>query len=161
MTVSYSGNYFTGAPTITYSNCSTCAIVPVTVDVEAVGFWCVGTTNIGTLNDKLGVQVSIPPIGSSYYLLNVATTFTVDVYYVPWGTSCITANVKDSFPPRIAPTFQTFTVVIPAGSRVGRVEPCGTGGIFIPGLHVVCGACITSVSGNTVDTITVDNPMGC
>ena len=161
MPMSYLGNYFASSPTITYSNCSTCAIVPVDVDASATGFWCVGTTNIGTLNDKLGVQVSILPIGSSYYPLNVATTFTVDVYYVPWGTACVGSDVKDGFPPIIAPTFQTFTVVVPAGGTVGQVEACGTGGIFIPGLHVVCGACITSVTGNAFDTITVINPLGC
>ena len=159
MTVSYSGNYFASAPTTTYSNCSTCAIVPVTVDVSAGAAFCNSGTSIGALDDKLLVQVDVLPVGSVYYPLNVATTFTVDVYYVPWGSTCITADVKDGSP--IKPTFQTFTVVVPAGGVIGQVNNCGPGGAFIPGRHVVCGACITSVSGNTVDTITVENPLGC
>jgi hypothetical protein len=129
------------------------------VDVTATGVWCVGTTNIGTLNDKLGVQVNVLPIGTNFFPLSVATTFTVDVYYVPWNSKCIDNNVKGGTP--IPPTFQTFTVTIPAGSIVGQIDPCGIGGIFIPNRHVVCGACITSVMGNTIDTITVINPPGC
>jgi hypothetical protein len=159
MTVSYSGNYFASAPTTTYSNCSTCAIVPVTVNVDAGAGFCGGGGSIGIDNDKLLVQVDVLPVGSVYYPLNVATTFTVDVYYVPWGSTCISADFTDGSP--IISTKQTFTVIVPAGAVFGQVNNCGPGGAFIPGRNVACGACITSVSGNTVDTITVVNPFGC
>jgi hypothetical protein len=159
MPMSYSGNYFASSPTITYSNCSTCAIVPVTVNVDAAAAFCNGGGSIGTLDDTLGVQINVLPVGSVYYPLNVTTTFTVEVYYVPWGSTCIGSDVKDGSP--TPPSFQTFTVTVSAGAVIGQISPCGTEGIFIPGRHVVCGACITSVTGNTVDTITIINPLGC
>ena len=162
ISLTYTGNYFSGSPstTTTYSNCASCAgLLPVTVDIDAAAAFCNGGGSIGTIDDTLGVQVNVLPIGSVYYPLSMDTTFTIDVYYVPWGSVCIGSDVKDGTP--TPPTFQTFTVVVPSGAVIGQIDPCGSNAVFISGRHVICGACITSVSGNTVDTITIINPLGC
>jgi hypothetical protein len=155
--LTYSGDYFLSSPTTTpYIDCTSClSLLPVTVDASATAEFCGGAGSIGNLNDTLGVRVDITSSSFTYSPLSVDTTFTVEVYYLPFGSTCNLSDVKDGT------NFETFTVVVPAGSVIGQVDPCGLDSILIPGRHVICGACITSVTGNTVDTITIINPLGC
>jgi hypothetical protein len=155
--LTYSGDYFLSSPTTTpYIDCTSClSLLPVSVDASATAEFCSGAGSIGNLNDTLGVRVDITSSSFTYSPLSVDTTFTVEVYYLPFGSTCNLSDVKDGT------NFETFTVVVPAGSVIGQVDPCGLDSILIPGRHVICGACITSVTGNAVDTITIINPLGC
>jgi hypothetical protein len=155
--LTYSGDYFLSSPTTTpYIDCASClSLLPVSVNVSATAEFCSGAGSIGNLNDTLGVRVDITSSSFTYSPLSVDTTFTVEVYYLPFGSTCNLSDVKDGT------NFETFTVVVPAGSVIGQVDPCGLDSILIPGRHVICGACITSVTGNAVDTITIINPLGC
>jgi hypothetical protein len=153
--LTYSGDYFLSSPTTTpYVDCASClSLQSVTVDALATAEFCDG---VGALDDTLRVQVDITSSTFTRTPLSVDTTFTVEVYYSPIGSTCNLSDVKDGT------NFETFTVVVLAGNDFGEVDPCSSGGgIIIPGRHRVCGACITSVTGNAVDTITIINPLGC
>jgi hypothetical protein len=151
--LTYSGDYFLSSPTRTYSDCTSClSLQSVTVDASATAEFCDG---VGTLDDTLGVRVDILSSTFTRTPLSVDTTFTVEVYYAPIGSTCNVSDVKDGT------NFETFTVVVLAGNDFGVIDPCGVDSIFISGRHRVCGACITSVTGNVVDTITIINPLGC
>ena len=147
----YSGDYFVNAPTTTYTDCQTCSVQPVVLTATAGGGFqpCQG----GTIDDTLTAGVSVYDSNGNAYPVSVDTTFDVVVYYVYAGGSCNYSNLSANYS-------QTFTITIPAGSYYANID-CNNGGIFIGGGGTSCGTCITSYYGNTVDTITINNPAGC
>lgn len=106
--------------------------VPPTPSVTSVfGYMepCVG----GTIDDHMGASVSLDEI------VDVDTSFGVDVFYVTGGATCGGTT-----------STQSFTIEILAGQSSSAFNACLNGAFFSSGA-TICDACITSCDNPSVD----------
>jgi hypothetical protein len=151
--VTYSGNYFTSAPTTIYANCQSCSVQPAILTACGSGGVqpCIG----GTIDDTLTASVTVYDSNGNPFPVSVNTTFEVFVYYdISGGGTCASANNH------------IFTLTILAGSS-SAIADCNSGGIYVgPDISgqsaIGCQSGILTYYGNNVDTITIGSPgAGC
>jgi hypothetical protein len=145
--ITYTGDYFISALTITYVDCESCLFIPPTLTAYVSGG--LGPCQGGTLNDTITYSASVYDSNNNPYPVSVDTTFFLGVSYnfSPGGCS----NFNQS---------QGFSITIPAGQSEAIID-CTNGGVFV-GNADDCGSCpSSSYAGNNIDNITVYIPAGC
>jgi hypothetical protein len=102
-----------------------CVEPPVEINVQSVGGYMEPCTG-GGIDDYMGAVVSLDSV------VDVDTTFVVEVYYVETGGTCGGTEF-----------FETLNVVVPNGSDISNFNAC-TEGVNFPAGAVICSACIVS-----------------
>jgi hypothetical protein len=134
--ITFTGDYFSSAPTITYDDCNTCQTKPPSKVTQAGGFMqpCVG----GTIDDFMGASV---------YLDNnvsVDTLVNVTVYYQNGnsGTQCLNPIYLNST--------ASFFVLVQAGTNSGQTDVCNGQGQYFPQGASICGSCVSGTDNPNV-----------
>lgn len=110
---------------------SVCGGPPVELNVIAVGGYMEPCTG-GSIDDYMGAVISLDGI------VDVDTTFEVEVYYVETGGTCGGTQF-----------FETLNVVVPNGSDLSNFNACSQG-VYFPSGAVICSACIVSCDNPNV-----------
>jgi len=133
--ITFTGDYFSSAPTTTYSDCNACQTPPPSKVTQVGGSMqpCIG----GTIDDYMGASVTLDNN------VDVDTIVSVTVYfqYGGSGISCL-------YPIYLNNT-ATFNVLVQAGSNYGTVDACSQGQYFPQGA-VICGSCVSGTDNPNV-----------
>jgi hypothetical protein len=108
-----------------------CAVPPEEINVISVGGYMEPCTG-GAIDDYMGAVVSLDSV------VDVNTTFVVEVYYVETGGTCGGTEF-----------FETLNVIVPNGSDLSNFNAC-TDGVNFPSGAVICSACIVSCDNPNV-----------
>lgn len=104
---------------------------PPEINVISVGGYMEPCTG-GAIDDYMGAVVSLDSV------VDVDTTFVVEVYYVETGGTCGGTQF-----------FETLNVVVPNGSDLSNFNACADG-VNFPSGAVICSACIVSCDNPNV-----------
>ena len=134
--ITFTGDYFSSAPTTTYSDCTSCQTVQPSIITSVGGFTqpCYG----GTIDDFMGASVYLDSN------VSVDTLVNVTVYYQNGnsGTQC--------FNPVYLNSTASFYVLVQAGTNSGQSDVCNGQGQYFPQGAIICGSCVSGTDNPNV-----------
>ena len=122
ISITYTGNYFSGISTKVYTTCDECLTQHTVIGVSAYMQPCIG----GTIDDYMGASVLL----DSPVDVDTNIEVLVSLQYGNTGVQCVNGFNNST----------TFTVLILAGQSFGEVNACQQGQYYPQGA-LVCGAC--------------------